>query len=332
MRTKLPAMTDSFVPKGGFYDIFGTGETDPRSILYFPVFAPDSNKQAVIGTLGMEFRWKLFLTTPLPPGSDYVDIVIQNTCGQSKTFKSNQDTKGSRNVGLAVVGESDLHDRKYEAMAVNSSFEEYDVTRSFAATGSYWAAPGSAEDACRFRFIVYPTSEMEDQYITNQPVVYAIVAVSILLFTSIIFVIYDRIVHNRQRKVMRSARRTNAIVRSLFPQTVRNRLYQREQEDLAAAEGKLLRQIKKTKFMADHADITRSDPVADLYPHATIIFLDIAGFTAWSSERDPTQVFKLLETLYAAFDRTAKKMGVFKVSHLSRKSDLPPSFSFRRAL
>ena len=43
------------------------------------------------------------------------------------------------------------------------------------------------------------------------------------------------------------------------------------------------------------------------------IFADIAGFTAWSSEREPYQVFKLLETIYSAFDSIAKHLGVFKV-------------------
>ena len=40
---------------------------------------------------------------------------------------------------------------------------------------------------------------------------------------------------------------------------------------------------------------------------------DIAGFTAWSSVRDPAQVFILLETIYAAFDKIATKRKVFKV-------------------
>lgn len=43
------------------------------------------------------------------------------------------------------------------------------------------------------------------------------------------------------------------------------------------------------------------------------MFADIAGFTAWSSEREPSQVFKLLETLYHEFDTIAKKLNVFKV-------------------
>ena len=43
------------------------------------------------------------------------------------------------------------------------------------------------------------------------------------------------------------------------------------------------------------------------------IFADIAGFTAWSSEREPSQVFKLLETIYSTFDSIAKRLKVFKV-------------------
>ena len=40
---------------------------------------------------------------------------------------------------------------------------------------------------------------------------------------------------------------------------------------------------------------------------------DIAGFTAWSSQREPPQVFTLLETLYRSFDVIAGKLKVFKV-------------------
>ena len=34
-----------------------------------------------------------------------------------------------------------------------------------------------------------------------------------------------------------------------------------------------------------------------------VMFADIVGFTAWSSEREPEQVFTLLQTVYHAFDR-----------------------------
>ena len=89
-------------------------------------------------------------------------------------------------------------------------------------------------------------------------------------------------------------------------------------------------------------------PIADLFPFTTVLFagelsirtnsaiyvpfvcsqtnvyfsslhciyslIDIAGFTAWSSVREPSQVFSLLETIYGSFDKIAQKRKVFKVS------------------
>ena len=54
-------------------------------------------------------------------------------------------------------------------------------------------------------------------------------------------------------------------------------------------------------------------PIADLFPHCTVMFADISGFTAWSSTREPAQVFILLQTVYQCFDLIAKKRQVFKV-------------------
>jgi len=51
----------------------------------------------------------------------------------------------------------------------------------------------------------------------------------------------------------------------------------------------------------------------DSQPSATVMFADIVGFTAWSSEREPSQVFMLLETVYHAFDQIAQRRRVFKV-------------------
>jgi hypothetical protein len=49
--------------------------------------------------------------------------------------------------------------------------------------------------------------------------------------------------------------------------------------------------------------------IAELFPETTVMFADIAGFTAWASTREPSHVFTLLEALYGAFDRQARRMG-----------------------
>ena len=41
--------------------------------------------------------------------------------------------------------------------------------------------------------------------------------------------------------------------------------------------------------------------------------MDVVGFTSWSSVRQPTQVFALLENIYHSFDTLARRHKVFKV-------------------
>lgn len=140
--------------------------------------------------------------------------------------------------------------------------------------------------------MTFPTQAMQEEFVTNEPVLYATMAGSIFLFATLVFAAYDWLVVRRQKKIIDRATKTGGIVSSLFPQTVRERLY-------------------------DQVDMTESaqsdGTIADFFPSCTVLFIDIENFTAWSSERGPEQVFKLLESLYAEFDSLAVKMGVFKV-------------------
>jgi hypothetical protein len=47
--------------------------------------------------------------------------------------------------------------------------------------------------------------------------------------------------------------------------------------------------------------------------HLLVLPLPYIGFTAWSSTREPFQVFQLLEAIYGEFDALAKRRRVFKV-------------------
>ena len=62
-----------------------------------------------------------------------------------------------------------------------------------------------------------------------------------------------------------------------------------------------------------HPPSHKSHSLSLLQPNFTVLFADIAGFTAWSSIREPTQVFTLLETVYRSFDAIARRRHVFKV-------------------
>jgi class 3 adenylate cyclase len=150
---------------------------------------------------------------------------------------------------------------------------------------------------------------MQDDHVTSDPILLTVAAVLIFVFTSMVFFLYDWLVERRQKKVMRTAVQSSAIVSSLFPSQVRDRLFPMEDAKADAAKGNKPKGFRVT----DSVEKAASSPVADLYPEATVMFADIAGFTAWSSVREPKQVFTLLETLYGAFDNIADRRGVFKV-------------------
>lgn len=89
----------------------------------------------------------------------------------------------------------------------------------------------------------------------------------------------------------------------------------------------------------DELDLGDADfdrPIADLFPETTIMFADISGFTAWSSVREPSQVFTLLEKIYGAFDRLATRKGVFKVETIGDSyvavAGLPGTYRFQTAI
>lgn len=110
----------------------------------------------------------------------------------------------------------------------------------------------------------------------------------------------------------KTASKTQKLVSSLFPQSVQDRILQEiEEEGSSEAEeaGPTTTTEKLTSYLKDHGTskgggmAKSSRPIAEYYLESTIFFGDISGFTSWSSTRNPSQVFSLLETLYQQFDR-----------------------------
>jgi hypothetical protein len=150
---------------------------------------------------------------------------------------------------------------------------------------------------------------------------------------------YDRLVQARQAKLLKVTEQSQALVTSLFPEDVHQRLMLEVDERnkiLSSSSSRLLTTNKKKRTSASqmHAFLAESErydappptststnilavkktkPIADFFPEATIMFGDLVGFTAWSSMREPVAVFTLLEAIYSEFDTIARQLGVFKV-------------------
>lgn len=174
---------------------------------------------------------------------------------------------------------------------------------------------------CLYDLVLYPTKALYEEYRSPLPEIMAWALAVTFSVMAVAFFIYDRFVRRRNKEVVDAAARSGRIVCSLFPANVRDRLLAEEAE----AEKRRRDQRSNPTFSifqkvgtteerrslpaAEDATDTETDddlyetkPIADLFPDASVLFADIAGFTAWSSAREPSQVFILLETVFRAFD------------------------------
>jgi class 3 adenylate cyclase len=55
------------------------------------------------------------------------------------------------------------------------------------------------------------------------------------------------------------------------------------------------------------------DRIAEEYPETTVLFADVAGFTAWTTRTDPERVIGLLDDLFTRFDEVAATHGIEKL-------------------
>jgi Adenylate and Guanylate cyclase catalytic domain len=263
----------------------------------------------IVGMLGASIRWRMVLRNALPADSTGIQVVFKNSCTNSFTYQVN-------GPNVEYLGVGDLHDTEYDGLGVEIGFQKLGT---FTDEDSVYSGAHLHEEYCPFTLHVYPSDEMKSDFVTNKPIIFSMVALLIFFFTSLVFILYDRGVERRQRKVLTSAERSSAIVSSLFPSSVRDRLYEKsaaQTEVPESAKGKLQRFLREDNAgskPSGGASALTSSPIAELYPDTTVLFADIAGFTSWSSVRTPTQVFHLLESVYGAFDEIARQRDVFKV-------------------
>jgi class 3 adenylate cyclase len=309
-----------------FLDTNGTdfaSFTAPRSTIYYPIYDSLNSDRAVVGTLDMELQWESFLEGILDDFKRPLIAVVDNTCGGVYSYEVS-------GLNASFIGAGDHHDDDVDGYTSTAS-----SYASFAAIfDEHGKTPFSSESerACNFKISVYATSAFKNEVLTTAPDIYRWIVLCVFLTMVMIFVCYDCLVERRQSRVIDAAERSDAIVRSLFPSAIRDRLYEEAKQKQEAKEkaksdwraapessGFLDTNKNRMKnFMSDGVDHNaqssrKSAPIADLFPNTTVLFADISGFTAWSSEREPSQVFTLLETIYHAMDKAAKKLGVFKV-------------------
>jgi hypothetical protein len=212
------------------------------------------------------------------------------------------------NEEVTFLGAGDLHESKYD------EFQKTAELNSLYSQDKPEHALDLDELSCPFKLHVYPTAEMEEDNKTRIPFITTFAVAMVFVFTALVFWLFNSLVEKRQQLVLNQATQSTAVVSAFLPDAVQQRLLGSSGED--GAYNSPMKRLKT--FLAEGEDEENAKPIADLFPFTTVLFADIAGFTAWSSTREPAQVFVLLQTVYQAFDALAKKNKVFKVRHIKR--------------
>ena len=301
--------TDQLLRAGGFT---GDYNSEPLSYIHYPIFNrfeadhhheddhhEDSESEAeTAGILSATVYWTSYFADILPEGVEGIVCVIENPV-QSFTYEINGHS-------AVFKGMQDLHDTQYDDMVLSADYASFgmetDAHDSHAHTHSRYTGVDLDEEYMSYKIRVYPSSKMESTYKSSQPLIYAFAMLFMFLFTASILILYDYMVGVRTQMVMRTAEKSNAVVASLFPKTVRDRIMEEATSSSMKKEEKKIGFSNKADSLPLGTD-DRASIIADFFPEATIMFSDIKGFTAWCSTREPAQVFMLLESLYGSFDK-----------------------------
>jgi hypothetical protein len=238
-----------------------------RSVSVHPIFESFKQDARILGFLSAVIPWDHHFSNVLPAGTRRLDIEVEDTCGSAFTYTVEGPSVSFLGYGL-------LHDRKYDSLSIHAQFAEFASLQGTAAVPS-----GSS---CDYKISVFATNEFKSSYQSEKPVLYATAVVCVFLFTAVVFVIYDWLVSRRQNMIMITAQRTNAIVSSMFPKNVQERILE-QAENKGQGRGVRTSQNKElSQFLGgDYERIKKHSekPIADLFPETTIFFADIVGFS-----------------------------------------------------
>lgn len=261
----LSEATDlAWLYNGSVYD----DPTHPHSFLLQPIYHDFLNhsEQDILGVVIAVIGWDHYFENLLPPEAHGIAVVMKDTCGDEFTYQIN----GAEAIFL---GYGDLHETKFSHLEEMSPF---DVLHQVEASDLH--------DHCEYEMHIYPMQELQDDYLTDKPIFYTITVLVVFLSTVAVFVLYDYLVTVRQKKVALMAKKSNAVVKSLFPKNVRDRIMQ-DVEDQIAAGGKPGKKSLMFGAVAKHelkhfldddqnasgVAVFDTKPIADLFPSTTIM-------------------------------------------------------------
>ena len=217
------------------YPFFLDGSVDePFSVIFYPIVDNNiamnnqgnesgSRLNSVVGILSVYLYWKVLIQDMLTE-SGGMFYVIENKCNRTMTFEIN-------GPDIRFIGIGDFHDPAFSHMV--QSFNLSDL-KNFSQHGRTYTGLPLGGNTCPYVMKMYPSVVLENNYKSSNPVIFAVSATLIFLFTSAVFLMYDLCVEKRQQKVMNTAIQSSENV-SLLESMVRERTRKLEETNRSLA-------------------------------------------------------------------------------------------------
>lgn len=277
----------------------GQNPDEPISDITYPVLDTQGQisvllpkQEPVVGMIAFSVYWRELIQDILPDNARGVVVVVESVQECNPTFSFQID-----GPDVTYLGRGDHHDPTYDDLERTALLT--DLSGLSAGDSSYSGVPVDTE-FCPFRVRIFPSKLKETDFTSNDPISFSLAVAGIFLFTSLVFIAYDQGVEYRQRQVLSQANQSSAIVASLFPKSVRDRLYEEEKQKKLEESLKAKKQKQPEARQANSLDdgsaystdleirssIRRGDlslvngpegskpkgkPIADLFPHTTIL-------------------------------------------------------------
>ena len=277
-----------------FFDL----SDESYSIFMQPVKDEYGPSASVVGHLLALIPWTVYFEDILQTGQDGVQVVVES-CGSNRSYEINGPS-------AHYVSEGDLHD---------VAFDSHVYSSIFAAFGNP-TAEDKAFFYCDHKIYVFPSVEIQSQYYNAVPAAFAATIVGVLGLAAFLFVSYDFYISRQQRSIEPMQK---GEVNAIIPHEIQN-VHECQQsfgegKDSVDSNGTttmsindltedtptgasadaldeekplIVKQLEPSDSLMDYVnqgvtkiDKSASKPIAELFPEASVLFADIAGFTAW---------------------------------------------------
>jgi hypothetical protein len=173
----------------------------------FPILADAHNKiqwmdgtykkedHKVAAILSISIYWSYMISNILPKGSVGILVIFESACAKTFTYEVN-------GPDVTYLGIGEYHDAKYDYMTIGSYVSDL---RFFSNQHSTYSGLPLEDSFCPLYVSVRASAKMEAAHTTNTPWIFALVTACVFILTVFSFMLYNYVVEQRQKIVLKSA-------------------------------------------------------------------------------------------------------------------------------